>query len=242
MHVPRCGWRVRAFDENDLVAYLEVREVLENKALALARPHLVEADLRRMLAGNVSRSGGPRLDNSLHRYLVEKSGNDYLREFFDRHGAYYTSLLDFAAPETCVVAAMARQHRKILRALIAQDWARAAPRAHAAYPRSAADCARAIAADRPKRAEQVRRRGADDRRTHAVIRKRPSFPFDFLAASLGQVRTCRKGAIAPLRYGRVCRTLLSRPAPAGTRRERRPGPILVAARMVSPAAGSVDQE
>jgi DNA-binding GntR family transcriptional regulator len=125
VHVPRCGWRVRPFDENDLAAYLEVREVLENKALALARPHLVEADLRRMLSGNASRSGGPILDNSLHRYLVEKSGNDYLREFFNRHRAYYTSLLDFAAPETCVVASMARQHRKILRALIAQDWTRA---------------------------------------------------------------------------------------------------------------------
>jgi DNA-binding GntR family transcriptional regulator len=124
VHVPRCGWRVRAFDENDLIAYLEIREVLENKALALARPHLLEADLRKMLAGNVSRSGGPRLDNSLHSYLVEKSGNEYLREFFNRHSAYYTALLEFAAPETCVVAAMARQHRKILRALIAQDWAR----------------------------------------------------------------------------------------------------------------------
>jgi DNA-binding GntR family transcriptional regulator len=123
VHVPRCGWRVRAFDEKDLASYLEVREVLENKALALARPHLVEADLRRMLGGNRSRSRVPRLDNSLHRYLIDKSGNDYLREFFDRHGAYYTSLLDFAAPETRLDAAMARQHQKILRALLAQDWA-----------------------------------------------------------------------------------------------------------------------
>ena len=125
VHVPRCGWRVRAFDEADMAAYLEVREVLENKALALARPHLVDVDLRRMLAGNVSGKGGPRLDNSLHRYLVEKSGNVYLREFFNRYGAYYTSLLDFAAPETQVVAAMARQHRRILRSLLARDWPRA---------------------------------------------------------------------------------------------------------------------
>ena len=33
VHVPRCGWRVRAFDQADMVAYLEVREVLEIKAL-----------------------------------------------------------------------------------------------------------------------------------------------------------------------------------------------------------------
>ena len=125
VHVPRCGWRVRAFDEADMAAYLVVREVLEKKALTLARPNLVDADLRRMLAGNTSRTGNPRIDNSLHAYLVEKSGNGYLREFFDHHGAYYTSLLNFAAPETRVVAAMARQHRKILRALLTRNWPRA---------------------------------------------------------------------------------------------------------------------
>lgn len=125
VHVPRCGWRVRAFDEADLFAYLEVREVLELKALALAQPYLVEGDLRRMLTGNVGRTDALRLDNSLHSYLIEKSGNAYLRDFFSRHGAYYTSLLDFAAPETHVVAAMARQHRAILWALIARDWPRA---------------------------------------------------------------------------------------------------------------------
>lgn len=148
VHVPRCGWRVRTFDEADMAAYLEVREVLEIKALSLARPHLIDADLRRMLAGNASRKGGPRLDNSLHRYLVEKSGNDYLRDFFNRHGAYYTSLLDFAAPETHVVAAMARQHRKILRALLAQDW-----------PQARRELARHIRAQRPIVGDLLKRIG-----------------------------------------------------------------------------------
>ena len=148
VHVPRCGWRVRTFDEADMAAYLEVREVLEIKALSLARPHLIDADLRCMLAGNASRKGGPRLDNSLHRYLVEKSGNDYLRDFFNRHGAYYTSLLDFAAPETHVVAAMARQHRKILRALLAQDW-----------PQARRELARHIRAQRPIVGDLLKRIG-----------------------------------------------------------------------------------
>jgi DNA-binding GntR family transcriptional regulator len=125
VHVPRCGWRVRAFDEADLDAYLVVREVLELKALQLARPNLVTADLKRMLARNAPGGLTPRLDNNLHRYLIEKSGNAYIRDFFERHGAYYTTIFDFAAPETHVVAAMARQHRAILRALIQRDWPRA---------------------------------------------------------------------------------------------------------------------
>jgi DNA-binding GntR family transcriptional regulator len=125
VHVPRCGWRVRPFDEADLDAYLEVRELLELKALDLAQPRLVEADLRRMLAGNVPGGRTPRLDNRLHGYLIAKAENAYIHDFFDRHGAYYTTLFDFAAPETHVTAEMAREHRAILRALIDHDWPRA---------------------------------------------------------------------------------------------------------------------
>jgi DNA-binding GntR family transcriptional regulator len=125
LHVPRRGWRVRPFDAADLAAYLEVREVLELKALELARPRLDRDDLRRMLAGNVTDGRRPRLDNRLHAYLVEKAGNPYIRDFFDRHGTYYTTLFDYAAPETHVVAEMASQHRAILRALIDHNWPRA---------------------------------------------------------------------------------------------------------------------
>ena len=52
VHVPRCGWKVRPFDSADLADYIEIRELLELKALELARPHLLKADLKRMLEGN----------------------------------------------------------------------------------------------------------------------------------------------------------------------------------------------
>ncbi len=123
-HLPRRGWRVRIFDEVDLTAYLQVREAMELKALELARPHLVPSDLKAMLRGNRrSRGDGhERIDNRLHAYLVEKSGNRYLREFFAGAGAYYTTLFDYAALETRVTSAMARQHRAILRSLLSEDW------------------------------------------------------------------------------------------------------------------------
>jgi DNA-binding GntR family transcriptional regulator len=121
-HLPRRGWLVRLCDEADLASYLDVRETLELKALDLARPSLVARDLNRMLRGNRADPAGDRIDNEIHGYLVEKSGNRFIREFFERQGAYYTALLDYAAPEARVTLAMARQHRAILRALIAQDW------------------------------------------------------------------------------------------------------------------------
>jgi DNA-binding GntR family transcriptional regulator len=114
-HVPRKGWRVRPLRGEELDAYLEVRETLELKALDLARPRLVRSDLERMLAANEK-----GLDNDLHRYLLEKSRNRYIRDFFDRHGAYFTTLFDTMS--TGAVREMAEQHRHVLQALLSRDW------------------------------------------------------------------------------------------------------------------------
>ena len=125
-HIPRRGWLVHPIHEEDLVAYLEVREVLELKALDLARPRIKAADLVPMLEGNAAVAEGqsPRLDNRLHEYLIAQSGNRYIQNFFRQYTAtYYTSAFDYAAPEAHVVAEMAAQHRAILEALIARKWA-----------------------------------------------------------------------------------------------------------------------
>jgi DNA-binding GntR family transcriptional regulator len=126
-HVPRCGWRVRPFDERDMADYLAVRESLELTALDLALPRLVPADLERMRAANTPPApGAPApLDNRLHDYWIERSGNAYIRDFFDRYGPYYTALFDFAAPEAHRMDEMAAQHRAILTALLEGDAERA---------------------------------------------------------------------------------------------------------------------
>jgi DNA-binding GntR family transcriptional regulator len=122
-HVPRRGWQVRPFRKEELSAYLDVREVLELKALDLARPRLVRADLERILAENrPCGSGAWQVDTELHPYLVEKAGNRYLRDFFGRHGAYYTTLFYTATLGVSVVEEMARQHRAILEALLRRKW------------------------------------------------------------------------------------------------------------------------
>jgi DNA-binding GntR family transcriptional regulator len=114
-HVPRKGWRIRPLRAEELDAYLEVRETLELKALDLARPRLDRADLERMLAANET-----GLDNDLHRYLLEKSRNRFIRDFFDRHGAYFTTLFDTMSAGA--VREMAAQHRRVLQALLRRDW------------------------------------------------------------------------------------------------------------------------
>lgn len=134
VHIPRKGWRPRDFDVADMRDYLVVRETLELKALELAAPRLEIHDLKRILARNIPRSHHPKIDNSLHEYIIKKSANTYIMRFFEEHGAFYSALFDYAAPEASVVAAMAERHAEILAALIDRDHRRAA-RALAAHIR-----------------------------------------------------------------------------------------------------------
>lgn len=126
-HVPRCGWLVRPYREQDTVDYLTVRETLELKALDLAKDNLDPQVLREMRDAN-REDGAPadiELDNRLHGYLIEQAGSRYIREFFARNSAYYDAIFDYAALEPEARREMAHQHRDILDALIAGDYARA---------------------------------------------------------------------------------------------------------------------
>ena len=125
-HVPRRGWRVPSFEPADMDAFIDIRETLELKALDLARPFLVAADLEEMLRGNsLAAVRQSNIDNNLHRYFVEKSGNRYIASFFETHGGYYAALFDYAALGAAVVSEMAEQHRAILEHALAGRWRKA---------------------------------------------------------------------------------------------------------------------
>lgn len=118
-HVPRRGWRICAFSEARMGEYLEVRELLEIRALELSGDRLDARELERLVARNSpTRSGRVRIDNALHAYWIGQAGNRYISEFFTLHGQYYATLFDYASLESSVVAEMAEQHRAILQALL----------------------------------------------------------------------------------------------------------------------------
>lgn len=145
-HVPRRGWLVRPLRERDVLAYLAVREVLELKALDLAREQLRQRELQRLLRANPLPVPGraPVLNNELHQYIIDRSGNRYIREFFAQPvSRYYTALFDFATPEVSVVAGQGVRHRRILEALLAEDW-EGARRELSAHIRSQADVLRTL--------------------------------------------------------------------------------------------------
>jgi DNA-binding GntR family transcriptional regulator len=130
-HLPRRGWQLRPFRQEDLDAFIEVRVVLERKALDLAKQRLVEEDLREMLAGNQLPAGpqeAPKIDDRLHAYIIEKAGNKYIGDFFERQGKYYKMLFDWEALDRAAAVQTAEQHREILVALIARDWEEAGHR------------------------------------------------------------------------------------------------------------------
>ena len=132
-HVPRRGWQVHPYREQDLLDYIDVRETLELKALNLARPRLEPRRLEEfILANSPDAAGNPQLDNQLHKYWIELSGNRYIRAFFAQHGIYFTYLFDYSTEANSELEEKATEHRTILRALIKEDWeaANAALSAH----------------------------------------------------------------------------------------------------------------
>ena len=127
-HIPRRGWRLRPFQQDDLQAFIEVREVLELKALELARPKLDAAELQRMLDLNVQpvpASGSSNVDESLHEYLIATAGNVYIRDFFERQGRYYRLLFEWEDHDHNVAIETMRQHHEILTALLEKNWSAA---------------------------------------------------------------------------------------------------------------------
>jgi DNA-binding FadR family transcriptional regulator len=101
-----------------------MRVMLELKALELAWPRLVDEDLQAMLDGNplpADDNQRPVSDNTLHAYLVEKSQNTYIADFFDRHGKYYDALFEWENLDRDAQVQEVRHHREILAALLRRD-------------------------------------------------------------------------------------------------------------------------
>jgi DNA-binding GntR family transcriptional regulator len=123
-HLPRRGWQLRPFRQSELEAYIDMRVTLELKALQLAWPRLVDEELQGMLAGNqlpATPDDWPKCDNSLHAYLIEKSKNPYIVDFFDRHGEYYNALFEWESLDRDAQVQEVRHHREILEALLRRD-------------------------------------------------------------------------------------------------------------------------
>lgn len=124
-HVPRRGWKLRSFNQHDLDAFIEVRVVLELKALDLAKESLDKRVLQKILDGNQVPETDEeplQIDNSLHEYLIKQSDNYYIISFFDRHGRYFDLLFLWESNDRDAAIQETQQHQRILTALINEDW------------------------------------------------------------------------------------------------------------------------
>ncbi|MFN3166147.1 MAG: GntR family transcriptional regulator [Phycisphaeraceae bacterium] len=123
VHVPRCGWQVRPYREQDTIDYLVVREMLERRALEVAYNKLDPGVLKAIRDGNQpSAAGRPaQLDNRMHAYWIGLCGNRYIRDFFEHEGAYYETIFDHAGLDPASIDQMVDQHRAVLQALIDKD-------------------------------------------------------------------------------------------------------------------------
>jgi DNA-binding GntR family transcriptional regulator len=127
-HIPRRGWRLRPFRREDLLAYNEVRVVLELKALELARRKFDVNVLRRILDANSPPESSEvqlRVDESLHDYLISTADNPYIRDFFERQGRYHRIMFQWEDTDRATALETIRQHREIIKAMLAKNWSAA---------------------------------------------------------------------------------------------------------------------
>ena len=134
-HVPRRGWRVKPFRQEDMDAFIEVREVMELKALDLAKAKLCTAEsqkkLRQIRENNQlakGKKGQAKIDNSLHAYLIDLAANPYINDFFNRHGRYFTILFNWEGENEKAASEAVIQHHEIIDALLNQNWSLAKKR------------------------------------------------------------------------------------------------------------------
>jgi len=130
-HVPRRGWLVKPFRQEDLEAFIEVREVLEIKALDLAKSKLKAPEAKKKLKeirnGNqILKGGGVEIDNSLHAFIVSLANNSYIDDFLERHGKYFSILFDWEGKDKHAAEQAVEQHHRIIEALLKEDWELAA--------------------------------------------------------------------------------------------------------------------
>ena len=123
-HLPRRGWQLKPFRQEDLDAYIAMRVTLEVMALDLAWPRLVDEELQAIRDLNILPESPNDLaiaDKSLHTYLFEKSKNPFIVDFFDRHGAYYDILFEYESLDRDAAIQAVVQHQEILDALLRRD-------------------------------------------------------------------------------------------------------------------------
>ena len=123
-HIPRRGWCVRPFTQQDLKNYCDVREVMELKALDLAWGKLLDVDLQSMLDGNIlpkNKKQQPIIDNRLHNYIIEKADNFYIKDFFLKHEPFFKILFEWEGEDREAAIEAITQHHEILSALLNRD-------------------------------------------------------------------------------------------------------------------------
>ncbi len=123
-HIPRRGWKVRKFSQQDLEDYSQAREALELKALELAWGKMLDVDLQEMRDGNIpaaTSEDDPVIDNRLHAYMIEKAENHYIKDFFSRQEPFFKILFEWEGEDRDAAHDAIHQHHEILDAIMNRD-------------------------------------------------------------------------------------------------------------------------
>lgn len=124
-HHKRIGWALVPFSLEDYSQFINVRALLEVYALEVSCEFLDKIKIESYLKGNYKdKNGKIHLDNDFHQYIIDKTHNRYVQDFFKRYQPFFQ--LFILKEDNIEEAKKACEfHQDILKSILAKNWSSA---------------------------------------------------------------------------------------------------------------------
>ena len=124
-HHKRIGWTLIPFSLEDYSQFANVRALMEVYALEVSCEFLDRIKIEDYLKENFKdKNGEYHLNNDFHQYIIDKSHNRYVQDFFIRYQPFF-KLFILKEDNVAEAKKACEFHQEILKSILAKNWSSA---------------------------------------------------------------------------------------------------------------------
>jgi DNA-binding GntR family transcriptional regulator len=124
-HHKRIGWTLIPFSLEDYSQFANVRALMEVYALEVSCEFLDRIKIEDYLKENFKdKNGEYHLNNDFHQYIIDKSHNRYVQDFFIRYQPFF-KLFILKEDNIAEAKKACEFHQEILKSILAKNWSSA---------------------------------------------------------------------------------------------------------------------
>ena len=124
-HHKRIGWTLIPFSLEDYSQFANTRALLEVYALEVSCEFLDRIKIEDYLKENFKdKNGEYHLNNDFHQYIIDKSHNRYVQDFFIRYQPFF-KLFILKEDNVAEAKKACEFHQEILKSILAKNWSSA---------------------------------------------------------------------------------------------------------------------